>query len=161
MRMDRRLGPGRTMSEMVRSPALSAPPAPPDQPPLPAPSLGGVAARSVALLVATAACAVAVDVDWHSPVRTVLALSFLLFVPGLAFAELLEIRDQVYRLTIATAASLAFETLLAVTLVYVRDFSIHLMLMVLYGVTAGVVAVAVIRAIGAHVRSRYRPDPDA
>ena len=112
-------------------------------------------ARSLALLAATAACAVAVDVDWHSPVRTVLALGFLLFVPGLALAELLQIRDHVQRLTIATAASLAFETLLAVTLVYTRDFSIHLMLSVLYGVTAGAVAVAFIRAIRTHVKSRY------
>ena len=145
---------------MVRPPVLSRPLAPPEQSSHP-PNLGGVAARSLALLAATAACAIAIDVDWHSPVRTVVALGFLLFVPGLALAELLEIRDHVQRITIATAGSLAFETLLAVTLVYVHDFSIHLMLGVLYGVTAGVVAVAFIRSARADLRSRHGPQLDA
>jgi uncharacterized membrane protein len=145
---------------MVRPPVLGAPLSPPDQSSH-LPGLGSVAARSLALLAATAVCAVAIAVDWHSPARTVIALGFLLFVPGLAFAELLEIRDHVQRIAIATAGSLAFETLLAVTLVYVRHFSIDLMLVVLYGVTAGVIAVALIRATRAHLRSRYRPQPDA
>lgn len=146
---------------MARSPALTAPPTPPDQRSLSDPGLRGVAARCFAILVATAACGIAIDVNWHSPARTVLALAFLLFVPGLAFAELLRIRDHVQRLAIATAASLAFETLLAVTLVYAHDFSIHLTLTVLYGVTVGAVGVAVIRAMRTHVGSGYRPRPGA
>ena len=49
-------------------------------------------------------CAIAAAVDWHSPVRSALAVVFLLVMPGWALAELLEITDLVHLLTIAVSA---------------------------------------------------------
>jgi hypothetical protein len=64
-----------------------------------------VIAWSIATLLITVASVLAVVVDWRSPVRTVLALAFLLFAPGLALAELLAIREPVQRLALVAGAS--------------------------------------------------------
>jgi hypothetical protein len=110
----------------------------------------------MAILLVTAASTLAVALDWRSPLRTVLALGFLLFVPGLALAELLVIREPVQRLAIATGASLGVETVLAATLIYARAFSLGLTLSLLAGLTVGALAVAVVRARHLYVSSCNR-----
>ena len=47
-------------------------------------------------------------------------LGFLLIAPGLALTEMLAIREPIQRLALATAGSLALETVVAVTLLYAR-----------------------------------------
>ena len=77
-----------------------------------------VAIGSVAIITLAVVAA-----DWDSPVRAALTLAFLLFVPGLAFGELLEIDDPVRRLALAAGFSLALETLVATSLLYAGLFS--------------------------------------
>ena len=66
----------------------------------------------------TAACLIAYAFDWRSPVRTVIAVAFVLLAPGLAACEHLPGRDLAWRLAIAPAAGLAAATLIATALVY-------------------------------------------
>src|SRR5438132_8486923 len=73
---------------------------------------------SLAILFVTVASVVAVVADWRSPVRSVLALGFLLFAPGLALTEMLAIREPFERLALIAAGSLALETVVAVPLLY-------------------------------------------
>jgi hypothetical protein len=101
---------------------------------------------SLAILLVTVASVVAVVADWRSPVRSVLALGFLLFAPGLALTEMLAIREPFQRLALITAGSLALETVLAVPLLYAGAFSLNLMLILLAGFIVAALAVAAIRA---------------
>jgi hypothetical protein len=101
---------------------------------------------AVILLIGGAAGAVFAS-GWQSPVRVVLVLGFLLFGPGLALGELLEVRDPVQRLAVATAASLALETIVAVALVYAGAYSPELVFGIVLGISAGVLAAAVIRTV--------------
>jgi uncharacterized membrane protein len=104
-----------------------------------------VVLRSGALLAVAAAAAVAFAADWDSPVRTVLGLGFLLFVPGLAIAEMLAIRDPLNRLALATGASLAVETVAGLALLYAGAFSEGRTLAIVLAVTVGSIAVALRR----------------
>jgi hypothetical protein len=61
---------------------------------------------------------VAYALDWRSPVRTIIAVAFVLLAPGLAAAENLPGRDLAWRLAIAPAAGLAAATLIATGLLY-------------------------------------------
>ena len=61
--------------------------------------------------------------DWQSPIRPALTIAFLLFGPGLAVTDLLEIEDLAQRISIAIGASLAIDTLVAVVLLYSGLFS--------------------------------------
>jgi uncharacterized membrane protein len=104
-----------------------------------------VVAWSIATLLVTVASLVAVLTDWRSPIRTVLALAFLLFAPGLALAEMLAIREPVQRLALVAGASLGVDTIVAVTLVYAGAFSTNLALILLAGLTLAALAVAMVR----------------
>ncbi len=77
-----------------------------------------------ALALMTFAALVVVAADWHSPIRTAITLAFLLFVPGTALAELLDVGDALQRIAIAPAASLAIETLVATALLWAGIFSV-------------------------------------
>ena len=101
--------------------------------------------RLVGLALVTSAAALAFATNWESPIRVGLLLSFMLFVPGLVLAELLEIPDPVQKLAIAAAASLAVETLIGTALVYARVFSAGLAFAVVVGITVAAVAAAGIR----------------
>jgi len=103
------------------------------------------AARLLAIAIAAIAALVAIAADWESPFRVALVLAFFLFVPGLALAELLEIADPVQRLAIATAASLAIETLVAVGLVYAGLYSAEAASAVVVGLTCVALLAAVLR----------------
>ena len=101
--------------------------------------------RLVALVLVTSAALLAFATDWDSPIRVGLVLSFMLFVPGLVVAELLEIRDPMLQLATAVAASLAVETLIGVALVYAGLFSAGLAFSIVVGITVAAVAAAGIR----------------
>lgn len=103
-------------------------------------------ARAATILALTAGCIAGVASGWESPVRVVLALGFLLLCPGLALAELLEIRDLAQRLAIAIAASLALDTLLSLLLVFAGAFSIPVIVSILAAVTLSALFVALARA---------------
>lgn len=102
------------------------------------------ALRLLAIAIAAIAAMVAIAVDWESPLRVALTLAVFLFVPGLALAELLEIRDPVQRLAIATGASLAIETLVAVALLYAGLFSAEAASAVVVGLTCVALLAAVL-----------------
>ena len=87
-------------------------------------------------MLVSAACAVAVAAGWQSPIRVALAIAFLLVIPGLSITELLEVDDVVYRITIATGASLAADTAVSLILIYARAFSVGLALAILIALTA-------------------------
>lgn len=70
-----------------------------------------------------AACVLASWAGWHSPVRVVLALAFLTFGPGAVVGDLLDVRDPFLRLTVAWSASLALDTIVALSLVYLGWFT--------------------------------------
>ena len=86
-------------------------------------ALPAAAARSGALLGATAFVSVAYAADWRSPLRFGVTLLFLLFVPGLALAEFAPLQGHLVRLVFALGTSIAIETLLAVLLIYTGLFS--------------------------------------
>lgn len=104
-----------------------------------------VAVVSIGLLLATGACVVAFAADVQGPVRTVVALGFLLFVPGLALAELLPVQGLAQRLAIATGASLALETLIAVTLIYAGAYTTGLTLAIVAAITLAALLAALVR----------------
>lgn len=114
--------------------------------------------RTAIIVVLTAGCIIAVTTGWASPVRVVLALGFLLLCPGLALAELLEIRDLPQRLTIAVGASLALDTLLSLLLVYAGAFSITVTVSILAAVTLTALSVALVRALS-HPRLARAGEP--
>jgi hypothetical protein len=107
------------------------------------------------LLIGGAAGAV-FAIGWHSPVRVVLALGFLLFGPGLAFGELLEVREPVRLLALATGASLALETIVGVALLYAGAYSAGLAFAIVLAISAAALAAAVVRT----VRARAPDDVD-
>jgi uncharacterized membrane protein len=91
--------------------------------------------RVAAIAVVAIATLLAILGDWDSPVRVALALTFLLFGPGLALGELLEIDDLVQRLALATGASLAVEALVASALFYADAFSVGAVCAIVVGLT--------------------------
>jgi uncharacterized membrane protein len=112
-------------------------------------ALRPLAWRGALIVLLTASCTATILAGWSSPIRVVLALSFFLFGPGLALAELLESRDLAQRLAIAPAASLGVETLVAILLLYMGAFSIGVAVAVLDGLTIAFLGVAALRALRA------------
>lgn len=108
--------------------------------------LPSVALRAGVMLLVTGGCFASIAIGRSSPVRVVLTMSFLLFVPGLALAEALEIRDLAQRVAIGTIASLGVEALVAVALVYAHAFSTELAIAILAALTLAALAWALVRA---------------
>ena len=106
---------------------------------------------SLAILTLGAASGAAFASGWDSPIRVTLALGFLLFGPGLAFGQLLHVRDPVQRLAIATGSSFALETLIALALIYSGAYSAGLAFGLVLAVTAAAVVGSLVRA--------FRPQP--
>jgi uncharacterized membrane protein len=103
--------------------------------------------RCTAIALLAVATAVAYAANWDSGVRVALALVFVLFVPGLALGELLEIDRPFERLAIATAASLALETIVALVLVYASAYSTGRALAIVIVLTFAALAVVLLRAL--------------
>ena len=99
-------------------------------------------ASSPVIIAIGAACWLAAVVDWRSPIRAMLALSFLLFGPGLVIAELLGIHELPLRVTVAFSASLAIDTLVALSLVYAGHFSAGVALALILVITAAAAGAA-------------------
>ncbi len=106
--------------------------------------------RLLTIALAAIATLLAVTLEWESPLRVLLTLGFLVFGPGLALAELLEISDAVQRIAVATGASLALETLVAVSLLYAGLFSTEAAVAIVVGLTCIALLAAVLRR-GWHV----------
>jgi uncharacterized membrane protein len=102
--------------------------------------------RTCAMLAVTSATAFAVALDWNSPIRTTLALGFMLFVPGLALTALLGVTDTLRRWALATAVSLAVETAAGLALLYAGGFSADRVLAIVVVLTVAVLAATLIRA---------------
>lgn len=110
------------------------------------PSLRGAdALRLLAIGLAAILAMIAIAADWDSPVRVALALALVLLVPGLALGELLEVRDPVQRLALATGASLAIATLVATAMFYAGVYSVQAVSAVLVGLTCAALVAAVLR----------------
>ncbi len=105
------------------------------------------------IVIAAMATLIVVTLDWESPIRVAVTLCFLVFGPGLALAELLEITDPVQRLALAPAASLAVETLVATALLYAGVFSAQAAVTIVVGMSCVAVAGAVLRR-GWHMQRR-------
>ncbi|MDQ6778823.1 MAG: DUF1616 domain-containing protein [Actinomycetota bacterium] len=113
--------------------------------------------HSAAIVVLSAATAITVATGWHSPVRTMLAICFLLFVPGSAVVELLQIDDVAYRLTVATGVSLAVDTAVSLALVYAHAFSLALALAILIALCFAALGSAAVRLRHGHGSSGGGP----
>jgi uncharacterized membrane protein len=103
--------------------------------------------HSSAILLVGGAAGVVFAIGWHSPVRVVLALAFLLFGPGLALGELLDVREPVQRLALATGASIALETLVGVGLLYAGAYSAELAFVIVLVLSAAALAAAIVRTV--------------
>ena len=104
-----------------------------------------VVLRSASLLLLTAGTVIGYAAGWHSPVRVVVALSFMLFVPGWALVELLAIRDPLHQLMLATSVSIALETAVGLILLYAGAFTITNSLAVVASLTILVIAATLVR----------------
>lgn len=96
--------------------------------PADAPRLLGVALLGMVTLAIVMA-------DWESPIRPTLTIMFLLFGPGLALTDLLEINDLAQRIAVAIGASLAIDTLVSVVLLYSGLFSADAAFAIIVGLT--------------------------
>jgi hypothetical protein len=105
--------------------------------------------RSVAVLLATAFSAACYWADWRSPVRIAATAVFLLFVPGLAIAELARVPDALMRLVVALGASLALETLLSVLFLYTGAFTPGRVFATVLLMTVAAAAVTIFQPAGA------------
>jgi uncharacterized membrane protein len=111
----------------------------------------GLALR-VGLTALTGVCLVVYALDWRSPVRTIIAVAFVLLAPGLAAAEHLPGRDLAWRLAIAPAAGLAAATLIATGLFYAGLYT--------PGATLVLLALLTVALLGTAASRRRRTDRD-
>ncbi len=102
--------------------------------------------RYLLLLGSTAVAAASYATNWQSPVRVAVTVVFLLFVPGLALAELAPLADAAERVVVGIGASLGLETLVAVAFLYAGFFTPGRVFAVSLAATAGFTAMAVFRA---------------
>jgi hypothetical protein len=138
-----------TAGPLPRLASRSDPPEVPSTPERPASySLASFSARQRYLLLvgSTALAAALYATNWHSPVRVAVTVVFVLFLPGLALAELAPLADAAERLVVGIGASLALETLLAVAFLYAGFFTPGRVFAVTLLVTVGFTAIAALRA---------------
>jgi len=124
-------------------------------------ALCGLKARLLLLAALCGACAALVASDWHSPLRSVLAVAFLMLAPGWSIAELVSIvSEPLNALILALALSISLDTCVAVSLLYAHAFSLTLASAILIGLTLSASAGALLRArraaaLGAPGRARH------
>lgn len=97
------------------------------------------------LTALTGACVVVYVLDWRSPIRTLIAVAFVLLAPGLAASENLPGRDLTWRLAIAPAAGLAAATLIATALFYAGLYTPGATLVLLALLTVALLGIAASR----------------
>lgn len=91
--------------------------------------------------------------DFTGPFRTVLAISFLAFAPGLALLRVLGLADWLGRALLALPLSLALEAALSGMLVYAGAPSWDLALTFMLAITIGAVIVEIARPALSFTRS--------
>lgn len=104
---------------------------------------GAVLGVALALVVA-----VALDIPI---VRPVLAFSFLLLCPGMAVVRLLRIPDRLVELVAGVSASLAMDTVVSLTLFYLRIWT--------WGRTLGVLIAICCLGVGLQVAGGFGAEP--
>ena len=77
----------------------------------------------IVIVVSAAVAGVAMIVDNGSALRSVLAVWFILFCPGIAFVRLLRLKDVLTELTLAIALSIALSTIVAEVMLYLHIWS--------------------------------------
>jgi hypothetical protein len=102
-------------------------------------------ARRIAVLAIAVACALVYALDWESPVRTVIALAFVLVAPGLAIVELLRLDDPLLQVALVPATSIALGTLVAILFVSAAWFTPERAFICLEVITLTVLGVAAAR----------------
>jgi uncharacterized membrane protein len=83
--------------------------------------------------------------DVHSPVRAVVVISFLLVCPGMAWARLIPLRDDLATLTVALGLSIALDGAVAAIVLYARAWSPTAILLIVLGLSAAGAAVQLAR----------------
>ena len=106
--------------------------------------------------VATAALAFTESL---SPLRAVVALWFLVICPGMAFVQLLRLRDVLVEIAIAVALSLAIDTIVASVMLYAGAWSSPRQLAIVLGITVLGLVLWLIRIRFPH--GRRPPGPPA
>lgn len=101
-----------------------------------------VGAIALVALLAT----VLVALDWHSPIRAAVAFLFLMFCPGLAVSELLQVRDRVQQVAMAAGISLAIDAIVAIILLYLQILTAGLGVPIVAAITCVLLLAAVVRA---------------
>ena len=69
--------------------------------------------------------------DVASPLRSVITLWFLLICPGMAFIQLLQLREFLYEVVLTVALSLALDLIVATVILYAGLWSPELILRIL------------------------------
>ena len=91
--------------------------------------------RAGACLAVRAGVSVTAAAGWHSPVRVVLALVMLLFVPGEGVAVGIGVTDPVEELAVAVAVSISLGAIVSLTLLYLHSWTLGLSMGILVAVT--------------------------
>ena len=73
--------------------------------------------------------------DVTTPLRPVIIFWFLLVCPGMAFIQLLQLREFLYEIVLTIALSLALELIVATVVLYAGFWSPELILRILIGIS--------------------------
>ena len=90
----------------------------------------------VIITISVAAVSVLVYEGGAMPLRPWVTLWFLLFCPGMAFIQLLQIRDALYEIVLAVALSLVLDLIVAAVVLYAGLWSPELILGILLGLSS-------------------------
>jgi hypothetical protein len=104
--------------------------------------------RVGAIAAVGALAGLTIALGWESPVRAGLVFVFMLFGPGLAVGELLQVRDPVQQLALAAGISFGIDTLIALVLLYAGVLSGGLAFAIAYAITLAALAASVVRSTG-------------
>lgn len=92
------------------------------------------------ITITTIAASVSVFGNISSPFRVVIVLWFLLVCPGMAYIDLLEIKDKFTTWTLAVALSLALDTAVSLIVLYTNRWSAALIIGILAALTLSGIA---------------------
>ena len=108
---------------------------------------------STVIAISAAAVEFAVNGDVTTPLRPLITLWFLIICPGMAFIQLLQIRDHLYEVVLAVALSLVMALGVAATILYAGFWSPELILLILVGLSLVGVLCQLIRWLSARVEA--------
>lgn len=108
---------------------------------------------STIITLSAVAVEFAVNGDLTTPLRPLITLWFLIICPGMAFVQLLQIRDPLYETVLAVALSLVMSLGVAATTLYAGFWSPELILLILVGLSLVGVLCQLIRWLSARVEA--------